>query len=105
MPDRQAVSAKCRYVRRWISTLRSELYAAVSMERLLELLNGYLEDVGEDGVEGPLTRDDVAACLKDAKIVTKGGREVVLLWGPDDLIGKVVEAAAENGEAVIATWL
>jgi hypothetical protein len=97
--------AVCRYIREWIDSLRKDLYAAVSMERFLQMLNGFLEDVGEEGVEPPITREDVLACLKRDKAIkivsSKDGKEVLMLWDVDDLIDKIIEAAAREGEAAV----
>jgi len=95
----------CVYIRRWIDSLRGDLYVAVSAERLLELMNGYLEEVGEDDLDvSEVTKEDLKRCLKHddtIRFATKDGKEVLWLWGGwrlHSLIDRVIEIAAEEGE-------
>jgi hypothetical protein len=97
--------AKCRFIREWINELKNDLFIAVSVENLLRAMNEYLEMMGEEGV---VTREAILNCLKrdesikSIKIVTaKNGKEVLWLWNGrhlDDLINRVIEVAAEEGE-------
>jgi hypothetical protein len=94
--------AVCRFVNQWIESYRDELYLAVPLDKLLELMNSYLEEVGGDGVS-EVTKEDVKKCLGDTVeiVSTKGGREVLWLWGGRrlrDMVGRVAELADRWGE-------
>jgi len=76
------------------------------MELLQKLKN---KMVGEDGVEPPITREDVVKRLKRGKLIkivaVKNGKEV--LWGGrrlSDLINRVIEAAAKGGGVWLALY-
>jgi len=96
--------AVCRLVNQWIESYRSELYLAVPLDRLLELMNSYLEEVGEDGLDvSEVTKEDVKMCLDDTVeiVSTKDGGEVLWLWAGrrfKDMVGRVAELADRWGE-------
>lgn len=102
--------AICRFVKQWIESYRGELYLAVPLDRLLDLMNSYLEELGEDGLDvSEVTKEDVKKCLKNDDTVevvsTKDGNEVLWLWGGrllKDMINKIAELADRWGEAAVA---
>jgi hypothetical protein len=98
----------CRYIKEWIDSYRSELYLAIAIDKLLDLMNSYLEDVGEEGLP-KITKEDVEMCLKNDNtvkiIAVKDGGKVLWLWeGPhlSDMINKIAELADRWGEATVA---
>jgi hypothetical protein len=98
----------CKHIKEWIDGYRSELYLAVALDKLLDLMNSYLEDVGINDIP-EITKEDVKTCLKNdstVKIITvKDGGEVLWLWdGPylSDMINKIAELTDRWGEAVVA---
>jgi len=98
--------AVCRFVNQWIESYRDELYLAVPLDKLLELMNSYLEEAGGDGLDvSEVTKEDVKMCLKNDDTVeivsTKDGREVLWLWGGRrlrDMVSRVAELADRWGE-------
>ncbi|MFZ8838696.1 MAG: hypothetical protein ACO2PM_07115 [Pyrobaculum sp.] len=97
----------CRHIKEWIDGYRGELYLAIALDKILNLMNSYLEDAGEEGSK--ITKEDVEMCLKNdstAKIIAvKDGSEVLWLWdGPllPDMISKIAEMADRWGEAAAA---
>jgi hypothetical protein len=98
------VTDVCRFVRLWITGLRRDMCVAVSVDELLEQLNGFLEDVGYGRLE-KVTESELKECLKHistVEVVVKDGKEVLWLWGGrlrGRLFNKIIEKAAENGEA------
>jgi hypothetical protein len=97
--------AICRHVRQWIDNYRSDLYIAVALDKFIEMINGYLDTIGEGG---KVTKEDVKTCVKyddTVKIVEVRGGGVLLLWSGwrlHDLIDRAVELAAEEGEAAVS---
>jgi hypothetical protein len=101
--------AVCTYVKRWIDDLRSDMYVAITTEKLLELMNGYLKEVGEDDLDvETVTENDLKTCLRyddTVKIVKTKDGEVLLLWSGwrlYDLIDRVIETTAKEGETAIS---
>jgi len=96
----------CRYIRRWISVLRRQLTAAITVDELLKILNGYLRDVGYGRLER-VTEDELKECLRrinTVEVIAKGGKEVVWLWGGRrlrELINRIVDVAVQEGEVVV----
>jgi hypothetical protein len=104
--------AVCVYIRRWIDSLRSDLYVAVSIERLLHLLNGYLEEVGEDDLDvAKVAKEDLKRCLKyddTVKFVETKKGEVLWLWDGwrlHNLIDRIVEMASKEGEVAVTAGI
>jgi hypothetical protein len=98
----------CRYINSWIDDLRSDLYVAISVEKLLKMMNEYLRDVGKDGV-GTVTRGDLEMCIKfdDTVRIVKAGEdaEVLLLWSGwrlEQLVSRIIGIAAKEGEALVS---
>jgi len=93
----QTVSV-CTQIRQWIADLRSDLYAALSLDWLISLVNDS---------EVAVTKDDVKTCLKyddTVKIIDANGREVLWLWGGSylyDFVDKVADLASKYGEAMV----
>ena len=102
-PVTAADAAVCRYVRRWINVLRSDLCVAISLDKLLKLLNGYLKEVGYGNLEA-VTVDDLKKCLnrdRTVEIFSKDGKEVVWLWSGQrrrELINRIVDVAVKEEE-------
>ncbi len=96
----------CRFVRLWITGLRRDMCVAVSVDELLEQMNGFLEDVGYGKLE-KVTEGEVKECLKHistVEILVKDGKEVLWLWGGrlrSRLFNRIIEKAVENGEVVV----
>ncbi|MFZ8840135.1 MAG: hypothetical protein ACO2PM_14740 [Pyrobaculum sp.] len=107
MPRTRAVTDVCRYVRRWINSLRRDMCIAISVDELLELMNGYLEAVGYGNLE-KVTEADLKGCLKRSKtveIVVKDGGEVLWLWGGRrrrELFDRIIKMTVKNGEVSVA---
>jgi hypothetical protein len=107
---RVGISDVCKYVKRWVDDLRSDMYVAITTEKLLELMNGYLKEVGEDDLDvETVTEDDLKTCLRyddTVRIVrTKDNVDVLLLWSGwrlYDLIDRVIETTAREGETAIS---
>ncbi len=102
-------NALCRHVRQWIDSYRDELYIAVALDRLIELMNSYLEEVGEEDAT-EVTKEDVKKCLDDTVkiIASREGGEVLWLWSGQmlsDLINKVAELADREGEAAVTAGI
>jgi hypothetical protein len=97
----------CRYIRRWISALRRQLTAAITVDKLLKILNGYLEDVGYGRLE-KVAEDELKECLRrigTVEIIVKDGKEVVWLWGGRrmrELVNRIVEMTARGGEVAVS---
>lgn len=93
----------CRFVRWWITGLRRDMCVAVSVDELLEQLNGFLEDVCYGRLE-KVTESELKECLRrisTVEVVVKDGKG---LWGGrlrGRLFNKIIEMAAENGEAAV----
>jgi hypothetical protein len=105
-------AATCVYIRRWIDSLRSNLHLAVSVEKLLDLMNGYLEEVGEDDLDiSKVTKEDLKRCLKyddTVKFIETKKGEVLWLWDGwrlHNLINRIIEVAAEEGKAEVVAGL
>jgi hypothetical protein len=102
-----AMTDVCRFVRWWIAGLRRDMCVAISIDELLEQMNGFLRDVGYGKLEA-VTESELKECLKHintVEIIIKDGKEVVWLWGGRlrrRLFNKIVEKAAEDGEVVVA---
>jgi len=78
-----ADTSACRYIRQWIRHLRRELAIAITVDKFLKLLNGYLQDFGYGKLE-MVTEDELKECLRHIstiEIAIKDGEEVVWLWG------------------------
>jgi hypothetical protein len=103
--------AVCRYIRQWIDTYRNDMYIAVALDRLLQLMNSYLEEVGEEGLDNvKITKEDVKKCIDSTvKVVAAdNGREVLWLWGGRllrDVINKIIAMAGREGEAAVAAGI
>ena len=107
MPQTRAVTDVCRYIRKWINSLRKEACVAITVDALLELMNGYLEAVGYGNLE-KVTEADLKECLKRNKtveIVVKDGDEVLWLWGGRsrrELFDRIIKMTVKNGEVSVA---
>ena len=103
--------AVCRYIRQWIDAYRNDMYLAIALDRLLELMNSYLEEVGEEGLDNvKITKEDVKKCIDGTvKVVAAdNGREVLWLWGGRlfrDVINKIIAVAGREGEAVVVAGI
>jgi len=103
--------AVCRLVNQWIESYRDELYLAVPLDRLLKLMNSYLEEVGEEGLDNvKITKEDVKKCIDDTVklVVADNGREVLWLWGGRlfrDVINKIIAVAGREGEAAVVAGI
>ncbi len=86
------MSALCRHIRQWIDSYRDELYIAVALDRLIDLMNSYLEEVGEEDLDATkITKEDVKKCLDDTVkiIASREGREVLWLWNGHMLLNLI----------------
>jgi len=91
----------CKYIKQWIDNYRSDLYIAVTLDKFIEMINGYLDTIGE---KGEITKEDVKTCIKyddTVKIMDVNGKEVMWLWHGwrlHDLMHRVAEVAAKESE-------
>ena len=91
----------CKYIKQWIDDLRSDMYMAIALDKFIEMINGYLDTIGE---KDEITKEDVKTCIRyddTVKIMDVNGKEVLWLWGGwrlHDLIRRVAEVAAKEGE-------
>jgi hypothetical protein len=98
-------AAICRHVRQWIDDYRSDLYIAVAFDKFIEMVNGYLDAVGQTD---KVAKEDVKTCIRyddTVKIMDVGGKEVLWLWDGwrlHDLIDRAVKLAAREGEAAVS---
>jgi hypothetical protein len=80
----------CRYVKHVINELRSDIFLAITLDRIVEILSE---------PEDPVTADDVRACLRHddtVKIINVSGKEVLWLWDKrylHTLINRIAELA------------
>jgi hypothetical protein len=96
----------CEKIRQTIEDMRSDVYLAVAVEQFVKFINESLSiEAEERGVEAvEVTADDVKACIKGddtIRIIEKGGKEVLWLWGGAYmrvLVDRVIEWAVEYGE-------
>jgi 2',3'-cyclic-nucleotide 2'-phosphodiesterase (5'-nucleotidase family) len=81
------------------------MYMAVALDRFIEIINGYLDTIGE---KGEITKEDVKTCIKyddTVKIMDVNGKEVMWLWYGwrlHDLMHRVAKVATEEGEVAAA---
>jgi hypothetical protein len=105
---RQQNPAACKHVRHWIDDYRSDLYIAVALDKLIEMINGYLNTIGE---KGEITKEDIKMCLRyddTVRIVSVGDKEVLWLWHGWRLYGlmdKVAELATKEGEVAVVVGI
>jgi hypothetical protein len=100
----------CGEVRGLISDMRSDGYLAVRVDEVVKIINEALRDAAEEGglKAAEVTAEVVKRCLKHddtVEIVSKGGREVLWLWGGwyiHELIDMAVKLAAKYGE--VGVW-
>jgi len=98
----------CRHVKQWIDNYRSDLYVAVALDKLVKMINDYLDTIGE---KGGISKEDVKMCLKyddTVKIVEVDNKEVLWLWHGwrlYDLMHKAARVAAKEGEAAVAAGI
>ena len=91
----------CKYIKQWIDDLRSDMYMAVALDKFIEMINGYLDTIGE---KGEITKEDVKTCIRyddTVKIMDVNGKEVLWLWGGwrlHDLMHRAAEVAAKESE-------
>jgi len=96
----------CRYVRRWINSLRKDECIAISVDELLELMNTYLKAVGYGNLE-KVAEGDLKECLKRSKtveMVVKDGGEVLWLWGGRrrrELFDMIIQKAVKDGKVYV----
>ncbi len=101
-----AVTSVCRFVRQWIAGLRRDMYVAVTVDELLEQMNGFLRDVGYGKLES-ITEGELKECLKHiptVEVIVKDGKEILWLWGGrlrSRLINKIIEKTVRDGEAAV----
>jgi hypothetical protein len=97
------MTSVCRYIRQWIGVLRRQLAAAITVDKLLKILNGYLRDVGYGKLE-KVTEDELKECLRrigTVEVIVKDGKEVVWLWSGRrlrELVNRIVDIAVQEGE-------
>ncbi|MFZ8808102.1 MAG: hypothetical protein ACO2PN_08340 [Pyrobaculum sp.] len=98
----------CRHVEQWINDYRSDLYVAVTLDKLVDMINDYLDTIGE---KGKITKEDIKTCLRHddtVRIVPVGDKEVLWLWHGwrlYNLIDKVAELAMKEGEVAVAAGI
>ena len=98
----------CKYIKQWIDDLRSDMYMAVALDKFIEMINGYLDTIGE---KDEITKEDVKTCIRyddTVKIMDVNGKEVLWLWGGwrlHDLIRRVAEVAAKESEVSAAAGI
>jgi hypothetical protein len=103
----------CSEVKNWIDDLRSDMYVAVAVDRLVGLINGYLETAAQEhGAEAiKITKEDVYVCLKyddTVRMMDVDGKEVLWLWDGwrlYSLIHKAARMAAKEGEVAVAAGI
>jgi len=101
-----AMTDVCRYVRRWINSLRKDECIAISVDELLELMNTYLKAVGYGNLE-KVAGSDLKECLKRSKtveMVVKDGGEVLWLWGGRrrrELFDMIIQKAVKDGKVYV----
>jgi hypothetical protein len=97
-----AGTSVCRYIRQWIRHLRRQLAIAITVDKFLKLLNGYLQEFGYGKLE-MVTEDELKECLRHiaVEIIVKDGKEVVWLWGGRlrrRLFNRIIDATIQEGE-------
>jgi len=98
----------CRHVEQWIDDYRSDLYVAVALDKLVDMINDYLDTIGE---KGEITKEDIKTCLRyddTVRIVPVGDKEVLWLWHGWRLYGlmdKVAELATKEGEVAVVAGI
>ena len=100
-----AMTDVCRYIRKWINSLRKEACVAITVDALLEQLNTYLEVVGYGDLK-KVAESDLKECLKRSKTVEmiKDGKEVLWLWGGRrrrELFDVIIQKAVKDGEVYV----